>query len=138
MRDGAGLEVADVVGRVVHELHVPDAALVRFLEALELLLEEIEAFDVLHDGRLAGGMSRGEIGGVERAREPVLRHHLVDPVEAAEMVFVELAAPGLARDAEHALRVPAEDGRVRHIGEARGGERSGAHAVGEIVVGRRL
>jgi hypothetical protein len=27
MGDGAGLEVADIVGRVVHKLQVPDAAL---------------------------------------------------------------------------------------------------------------
>src|SRR5205823_15056198 len=34
VNDGAGLEIADVVRRVVHELHGPDAAAVRLLEPL--------------------------------------------------------------------------------------------------------
>ena len=42
VRDRAGLEIADVVWRVVHELQVPDAALMRFLEPLELGFEKVE------------------------------------------------------------------------------------------------
>jgi hypothetical protein len=34
MGDAAGLEIADVVRRVVHQLQVPDAALMRFLKSL--------------------------------------------------------------------------------------------------------
>lgn len=44
MGDGAGLEVADVVGCVVHELQVPDAAPMRFLQPLEFAVEEVEPF----------------------------------------------------------------------------------------------
>ena len=41
MRDDASLEVADVVGRVVNELNVPDAMLMRLLEPLEFSIEEV-------------------------------------------------------------------------------------------------
>jgi len=40
VRDGAGLEIAEVVRRVVHELHRPHATLVRFLESLEGVLAD--------------------------------------------------------------------------------------------------
>ena len=52
MRDDASLEVADVVGRVVNELNVPDATLMRLLEPLEFSLEEVEPFYVTYDGGL--------------------------------------------------------------------------------------
>ena len=38
MRHRTGLKVADVVRRVMHELRVPDAALVRLLEPFKLHL----------------------------------------------------------------------------------------------------
>ena len=62
MRHRARLKISDVVRRVVHELRVPDAALVRLLEPLEFHLEEVESFDVHYDGRLPGGMRCLEIG----------------------------------------------------------------------------
>ena len=56
MRDDASLEVANVVGRVVHELNVPDAALMRLLEPLKLSLKKVEPFHVTHDRGLTRRM----------------------------------------------------------------------------------
>jgi hypothetical protein len=137
MRDGAGLEVADVVGRVMHELHMPDAAPMRLLEPLELGFEKVEAFDVADDRGLSRLMRGLEIGRGERAAQAVLRDHLVHPGESIEMVFVELAGLRLALGGREAGRVPAEERTVRHIGEAHRGQRSRAHPCGEIVAGRR-
>src|SRR5215469_12624048 len=66
MRYRAGLKVADVVRRVMHELDVPHAALVRLLQPFELHLEKIEPFYIGYDGGLAGGMRGLEVGGSER------------------------------------------------------------------------
>src|SRR5258708_12470137 len=49
---GAGLEVADVVGRVVHELQMPNAALMRFLQPLELAVEKVDPFPIPPHPRL--------------------------------------------------------------------------------------
>ena len=49
MGDGASLEIADVVGRVMHKLQMPDAALMRFLQPFELAVEEVETFHVSDD-----------------------------------------------------------------------------------------
>ncbi len=138
MRNGARLEIANVVGRVVHELHVPDAALMRFLEPLELPLEEIEAFHVTHDRGLPCFMRRLEIGSGKRAAQAMVGDHLVHPGEALEMVLIEQARLGRAQRGEDAGRIPAEDGSVRHVREARDRERSRTHAVREIAVGGRL
>ena len=62
MHDGAGLKIADFVGRVVDELNMPDAALMRFLEPFELSLEKIEPFHVCDDRRLSRFMRGFEIG----------------------------------------------------------------------------
>src|SRR5262249_27042428 len=67
--DGARLEVADVVGRVVHELHGADAAPVRLLEPLDLAFEEVESFDVDDDGRLRSCVGGAEIRHGERAAD---------------------------------------------------------------------
>ena len=88
MRDDTSLEVADVVGRVVHELNVSDATLMRLLEPLELSLEEVEPFHVTHDGGLPGCMRGLEIGCRKRATQAMVGNHLVHPIEALEMVLV--------------------------------------------------
>src|SRR5450759_1060771 len=67
MGDDAGLEVANIVRRVVHELDVPDAALMRLFEPLQLSLEEIEPFNVAHDRGLPRRMRSLQIGGGKRA-----------------------------------------------------------------------
>ncbi len=53
MRHGAGLKVADVVGRVVHELQVPDATLMRFLQPLELAVDKVEPLHIGNDRGLS-------------------------------------------------------------------------------------
>src|SRR5947209_20332067 len=91
VRYRAGLKVSNVVWRVVHELRVADASLMRLLEPLELHLKEIQPFDVHHNGRLRRGMRRREIGSGEGAPQPMLRHHFIHPGKALEMVLVEQA-----------------------------------------------
>ena len=91
MRDRAGLEIADVVRRVVHELHMPDAAPMRLLEPFELAVEKIEPLDIGDDRRLSRLVRRFEIGGVQRPAHAVSGDQLVHPGEAVEMVAVELA-----------------------------------------------
>jgi hypothetical protein len=46
VRHRAGLEVADIVRRIMHKLGVTDAAIVRFLQAFELHLQKVESFDI--------------------------------------------------------------------------------------------
>ncbi len=41
MCNDASLEIADIVGRLVHQLNVPDAALMRLLEPFEFALKEV-------------------------------------------------------------------------------------------------
>src|SRR5215471_7496165 len=53
MRDCAGLEIADVVWRVMHELRMPDAPPMRLLEAFEFPLEKIEPLHISDDRRLS-------------------------------------------------------------------------------------
>jgi len=68
MPDRAGLEIADVVWRVVHELQVADAALMRFLQPFKLAIQKIEALDIRDDGRLPGFVRRFEISSRKRAK----------------------------------------------------------------------
>jgi hypothetical protein len=110
MRDDASLEVADIVGRVVHKLNMPDAALMRLFEPLELSLQEVEPFHVSHDGRLPGCMCGLEIGCRKRAAQAMVGDHLIHPIEAPKMVLVELAGLWGAQRAEDAGRSSAEDG----------------------------
>ena len=136
VHDGAGLEVADVVGRVVHELDVPDAALMRFLEPFELHLEKVEPFHVGDDRGLTRLMGRFEIGGGKRAAQAMFGDHLIHPCEALEMVPIELARLGGAHRGQDALRIPAQDRAVGHVGQACDSKRSRPHSVREIVVWR--
>jgi len=122
----------------VHELRVPDAALVRLLEPFELRLEEVEPFDVHYNGRLPAGMRRFEIGSRERAAQPMVRHHLIYPGEALEMVLIEQARLWRTLRDEDAGCIPTKDGTVRHIRETRDRKRSRPQAVREIVAGGRL
>jgi len=52
----------------------------------------------------------------------VVGDHLIHPIEALKMVFVELAWLGGVQRTEDAGRIPAEDGAVRHVCEARDGQ----------------
>jgi hypothetical protein len=101
MRDGAPLEIADVVGRIVHELHVPDAALMRFFEPLELRLEEVEPLSISHDCRLSFSMGRLEISRGKRTSQAMIGDHLADPCQPIEMIFVKRARFRCTQCGEH-------------------------------------
>ena len=81
MGDDPSLEIADVVGRVVHELQVTQPAPMRFLEPFELALEEVEAFRVRDDRRIARLVRGFKIGRGEGAANAVMGDQLVDPRE---------------------------------------------------------
>ena len=128
----AGLKVADVVRRVVHELHRAHAATVRFLQTLELLLQEVESLDVDDDRRLAGRVCGTQIADGQRAAHAMLADELVYPVETIEVVGIEESGLRRAERDEHVLRVPTEDGTVRHIGKTQNGDVAGVHLPPEL------
>ena len=132
------VDVLVPISELVHELNVPDAALMRLLKPLELSLEEVEPFHVTHDGGLPRCMCGLEIGSRKRATQAMVGDHLIHPIEAPKMVLVELARLRRAQRAEDPGRISAEDGTVRHVCEARDRQRSRPHAVCESVIGRRL
>ena len=111
MGDGAGLEIADVVRRVVDELHVPDAALMRFLQPFELPLEEVEPLDIGDDRRLSRLVRRFEIGGGKGAAHAVVGDQLVHPGEAVEVVPVKLARLRRANGGERAFALRPSTGQ---------------------------
>jgi len=117
MGDDAGLEVADVVGSIVHELDVPDAALMRLFQSLEFSFKKIQSFDVAHDRRLSGRMRRFEIGGRKRPPQAVMRHHLIHPGKTLQVIPIELARFRRPQRGQYSGRVPAKNGSIRHIGE---------------------
>src|SRR6202043_3507893 len=115
-----------------------DAALMRLLETIELSLEEGEPLDITHDRGLPRCVCGFESGGRKRATQAMVGYHLIHPIEAPKMVLVELSGLRRAQRGEDPGRVPAEDGSVRHVGEACDRQRSGPHPVCKIAVGRRL
>jgi hypothetical protein len=80
-------------------------------------------------------MRRLETGGRERENQAMALDHLVHPGEALEMMLVKLARLRRAQGAEHAGRVPAQNGSIRDVGEACDRERSCPHAVREVAAG---
>jgi hypothetical protein len=62
MSDRTGLEIADVVARVVHQLHMPDAALMSVLQPFEFQLQEVEPLHIGDDRRLSRFVRGFEIG----------------------------------------------------------------------------
>ena len=70
MGNRTGLKIADVVRRVMHELHMPDAPPMRLLEPFQLAVEEIEPLYVGYDRRLSRlGMDRQDGDRPERGFE---------------------------------------------------------------------
>jgi hypothetical protein len=90
MRDCTGLEITDVVERVVYKLHMPDAPLMCFLQPLQLPVEEIEPLHIGDDRRLSRLVRRFEIGGIQRAAHAMIDDQFVHPGEAVEVVTVKL------------------------------------------------
>jgi hypothetical protein len=132
------LEIANVVRRVVHELHVTDAAPVRVLQPLELELEEVEPLHVHDDGGLPRRVGGLEVCRGEGAADAVTGHQLVHPGDALEVVLVELTGGGLADHGEHIVGVAPENRGIRHIGETDDGHAARSHALGEIAARRTL
>src|SRR5262245_59503037 len=114
----ARLKVADVIGRVVDELHVSNAALMRLFEPFKLHLKEIQALNIPNDSGLSRPMRRLKIGRGKRTLQAVIGHHLVDPGQSIEMIVVKESRFWRAKCGEYACRVSAEDGTIRDIGEA--------------------
>jgi len=138
MGDRTGLEIADVVRRVMHELHMPDAPPMRLLEPFEFPLEKIETLHIGDNRRLSRLVRRFEIGGVQRAAHTMTGDQLVHPGEAVEVVPVKLARCRRSHHSEGPFRAAAEHRPVRHVGQAGDRQRSGAHRVREIAARRRL
>jgi hypothetical protein len=122
MRDHAGLEIANIVWGVVHELDVPDAALVRFLEPLELPLKKIQSFNVAHYGRSARCVRGFQIRRRKRAPQPMMSDHLIYPIKAAQMILIELARLRGAQRCQDPGRIPSQDRTVRNIRKASDGQ----------------
>jgi hypothetical protein len=118
VRNGPRLKVPNVVGRVVHELDMPDAALMSLLEPLKLLLQKIEPFHITHDRGLSGAVRRLEISRGKRSAQAVRGDHLVHPMEPLEMVFVESARFRRPSGGEDAGLIPGKDGSVRNVRKA--------------------
>ena len=138
MHDYTGLKIADVVRRVMHELHKPDAPLVRFLQPFQLPVKEIEPLNVGDDRRLSRLVRRFEIGGIQRAADAVIGDQFVQPGETVEVVTVKLARHRRAHHSEGPFRIASEHRPVRHVGQAGDCQRSRAHRVCEIAARPRL
>jgi hypothetical protein len=136
MGDDAGLEVADVIGGVVHELDVSDAAPMGLFQALQFSLKEVQPFDIAHNRGLSRRVRRFEIGRGKCAAQAMIGDHLINPGEAVQVILVEFVRRRRSQRGEHSGGVPAENGAVRHVGETCDRQRSGPHALCEIVTGR--
>ena len=131
----ARLEIADVVGCVVHQLHGADPPLIGLFEALELSLEEVKAFDVHDNGRLPALVRGQRIGYREDPAYAMMGHELVDPRQPIKVHVPQEARRGGAQHGQHVLRVTTQDGTVRHIGETEHGYATCAHTTPEVGTG---
>ncbi len=102
-----------------------------------MAFEKVEPLGVGDDGRLAGRARGREIGRGEGAAHAAPGHQLVDPGQAIEVVAVELAGRGLADDGQDTGGGAPQQRAVRHVGQTDGGQATGAHALREIIRGRR-
>src|SRR4029077_12982157 len=137
VRNGSRLKVANVVGGVVHELDMPDAALMSLLKALKLGFEKIESFHITHDRGLSGAMRRLEIGRRKPSAQARRATHLVRPTEPLEMVLVESARFRRPRGGEYAGLIPGESGGVWWLRKAGDRRRSRPQRRREVIAGRR-
>src|SRR5207248_10289498 len=108
MRDGAGLEIANVVRGIMDELQVPQTALVRFLQPLQLAIEKIEPFNIPNYRWLARSMRFLQIGCAKGPAHAMMSNELIHPGEPVEMMMVEFAGCGGAHRREAAFGTAAE------------------------------
>jgi hypothetical protein len=116
MRDCTGLEITDVVRRVMHQLHMPDAPAMRFLQPFQLPVEEVESLHISDDRRLPRFVRRFEIGAVQRTAHAMISDQFVYPGEAVEVVTVKLGRCRRSHHSEGPLHIASEHGPVRHVG----------------------
>ena len=83
-------------------------------------------------------MGRLEIGSGEGSAQPMLSHHFVYPGKPLEVVLIEQARLRRTQSGQDAGRIPAEDGTIRHVCQARDRKRPRPHPVRKIVAGGRL
>ena len=110
MGDCPGLEIADLVRRVMHELHMADTRRCASCEAFEFPFEKVEALDICDNRRLSRPVRRFEIGGIQRAAHPVTRDQLVHPGQGIEVVAVKLTRCRRSNCSETALGAACEHG----------------------------
>ena len=116
MGDGAGLEIADVVGRIMHKLHVADAPLMRFLQSLQPPVEKIEPLYVGDDRWPLCFVRRLEISRAQRSADVMMGDQFVEPGKAVEVVTVKFARRRRAHHSKRPFCVASEHGPVRHVG----------------------
>ena len=70
MSDCAGLEITDIVWRVVDELDMPDAPPMRLLQTFEFPLEEVEPLDIGDNRRLTRPCAASRSAAFSARRKP--------------------------------------------------------------------
>jgi hypothetical protein len=101
----------------VHELDVPDAALMRLFQSFEFSFQKVQPFDVTDDRGRSGRMRRFEIGSRKRAAQAVMGDHLIHPGQTLQVILVELVRFRRSQCGQYSGCVPAENGSIRHVGE---------------------
>jgi hypothetical protein len=120
------------------ELQVPQTALVRFLQPLQLAIEKIEPFDIPNYRWLAPSMRFLQIGCAKGSAHAMMSNQLIHPGEPVEMMTVEFARCGCAHHREGTFGTAAEHRHVRDVGKTRHRQGSRAHCIREVAARRRF
>src|SRR5262249_58066423 len=118
MSNCPGLEITDVVWRVVHELHMPDPPPVRLLEPFDFPLEKVETLHIGDNCVLSRLVGRFEIRGIQHAVHTMIGDQLVHPGEAVEAVTIKLGRYRLSHKCKGPPRAAAQHGPVRPVDQA--------------------
>ena len=70
------------------------------LKPFKLSFQEIESLHITNNRALPGRMRRLEVGCRNGTAQTMICDHLIHPIEAPKMVFIELARVGRAQGAE--------------------------------------
>ena len=119
------------------ELNDTDAALDGLLDALELPIKEIAAFDVLDHRRVALGLGILQFGQRQNAPNSALAHESVDPVHSLQVTLVQFTRVWLAHQPEHAIGSTPDDRAIGNVCEANCTEIASTHPYGELVAHTR-
>src|SRR5262245_30009526 len=102
-------------------MQLPDAPTVDFRHSLDSRLEELTAFDGLHDGGGPVPVRRFQIPGLQHTTQPLGAYHAVEEVQAGLRVSPELAWRGVSGGDHVMVRMTADDGAVAGVAGADGG-----------------